>query len=377
MMDGETRHGAARMRDYFQSLQVVRAVACLGVVFAHLLMLESIFQLKYLPSEPFIIVGAGGVDAFFMLSGFIIGTTTRADLGRPGRLPVYLFRRFWRIFPVFWIALGIGAAAHVAFRPGSLFGPGWVENLIGAFVLLPGSPGLLAVPAAWTLPSEVAFYLVFATLFLLPRRAAGPVLAAWALAALGLAATGHNPANRFAGVWVSPYVLEFVAGCFIAWWPVRFAGPRAAAVGLAGVAWLAVALGLKIAFDPNWMPHQAGQRVLVFGPGFALLVLALTGWERAGGRVGLRWLQRVGDASYSIFLLHSPCLFAAFWGAFHLKWGHGKSSHYAWIAMMFAAGVLPGLLFYRYVERPLIGLWKRKPKAAVPQATPAPVRVAA
>jgi peptidoglycan/LPS O-acetylase OafA/YrhL len=366
------------MREYFQGLQVVRAVACLIVVFAHLSVLEYHFGLHYLPVRSIMQVGPGGVDAFFVLSGFIIGSTTRSDLGRPGRLPAYLFRRFWRIYPVFWVALGVGTAAHVALRPEPLFVPGWVENLLGTLVLLPDSPFLAAIPVAWTLPSEVAFYLVFAALFLLPRRAAVPVLVGWGAVALALAVAGHKPGNRFAALWVSPFVLEFLAGCFIARWPVQLSGRRAAVLGLVAAAWLGTGLGLKLAFDPGWDLRDYRQRVLVFGPGFALAVLALIGWERAGGRVGLRWLQRVGDASYSIFLIHLPCLYVAFWGSFWVNWSHSKSGHVAWIVAALALGVLPGLLFYRLVERPLLALGKPKRKAvAAPRSAAVPARVAA
>jgi peptidoglycan/LPS O-acetylase OafA/YrhL len=175
-------------------------------------------------------------------------------------------------------------------------------------------------------------------------------------------------------------MLEFLAGCFIARRAVHLSGRRAAVLGLAAAAWLGVGLWLKLAFDPAWDTRDPRQRVLLFGPGFALVVLALTGWERAGGRVGWRWLGYVGDASYSVYLVHLPCLHAAFWLSFQVNWSHSKSGHVAWIVAMFAAGVLPGLLFHRFVERPLLAMARRKPRAAVaadPRPSPVPARVAA
>src|SRR5206468_4732687 len=126
----------------------------------------------------------------------------------------------------------------------------------------------------------------------LPRRAAVPALVGWGAAVLALAAVGHRPANRFAAVWVSPFVLEFLAGCLIARWPVRLSGRQAAALVLAAAAWLGVGLGLKLAFDPGWDLRDHRQRVLLLGTGWALLVLAVIGRERAGGWVGPRWLGR-------------------------------------------------------------------------------------
>ena len=63
-----------------------------------------------------------------------------------------------------------------------------------------------------------------------------------------------------------------------------------------------------------------------------------------------------------------------------LGWGHGKLSHLGWVAFMLAGAVLPGLLFYRLIERPLLNLVKKRPvRAAIPAAAvkPNPVRKAA
>ena len=51
-----------------------------------------------------------------------------------------------------------------------------------------------------------------------------PLLVGWGAVAVAFAAGGQRSGNRFAALWVSPFVLEFLAGCFIARWPVRFSG---------------------------------------------------------------------------------------------------------------------------------------------------------
>ena len=62
-MGGEPDLGVARMREYFQGLQVVRAVACLIVVFAHLSVLEYHFGLHYLASALLAVAVAALVGA--------------------------------------------------------------------------------------------------------------------------------------------------------------------------------------------------------------------------------------------------------------------------------------------------------------------------
>jgi len=46
--------------------------------------------------------GHAGVDFFFVLSGFIIFFVHGKDIGKPSRLPHYVWRRFIRIYPVYW-----------------------------------------------------------------------------------------------------------------------------------------------------------------------------------------------------------------------------------------------------------------------------------
>ena len=64
---------------------------------------------------------------------------------------------------------------------------------------------------------------------------------------------------------------------------------------------------------PDHLAVLIPRRVLVYAPAFILLVFALTAWERNGGRIGWRWLEVLGDASYSIYLIHASALAALFY----------------------------------------------------------------
>ena len=135
--------------------------------------------------------------------------------------------------------------------------------------------------------------------------------------------------------------------------------------------------GVLFRADPGWLPVTHGPRVVVFGVPAALLVMALTGRERAGGRLGWRWLERVGDASYSIYLTHTTGLVVMLYLALLVGWSHRRVPHVGWVGVMLAAGVLPGLLLYRFAERPLLRLAKRTRPAPPAEPTAAPVRKAA
>jgi peptidoglycan/LPS O-acetylase OafA/YrhL len=86
------------------TVQVLRAVAALGVVFYHV---HIIGGQRGFDFGAFIgrwaEVGRMGVSLFFVLSGFIICFAHRRDIGVPDRLGRYCWKRFARIYPTYWI----------------------------------------------------------------------------------------------------------------------------------------------------------------------------------------------------------------------------------------------------------------------------------
>jgi peptidoglycan/LPS O-acetylase OafA/YrhL len=368
------------VREQFHNLQVLRGIACLAVVAYHVAGVEAGYELYFSPLRPALWGGYAGVDLFFVLSGFIIATVSRPDLGRPAQLPRYLFRRAWRIYPTFWAAFVPAAVVYLVFAPEPLVRTDRPAELVDIVLLLPQPTVPRVIPVAWTLSYELMFYAAFAALFVLPRRAAVPLLVGWAAAVVAAAAVGADPGDRFARLPVSPFVLEFLAGALVAWCPVRLSGRAAAGLVGAAAVWVAAASAALFDPDPNWLPTTTHWRVVAFGPPAAVLVFALTGWERAGGRLRWKRLAAVGDASYSVYLLHGSLLMVGWQFTLRVGWGHLRVPHAAWLAFLLAAGVLPAMAFYRWVERPLLNLVKRKRPATVPVepvSEPVPVRRAA
>jgi peptidoglycan/LPS O-acetylase OafA/YrhL len=268
----------------------------------------------------------------------------------------------------------VAVVANAAFRPETLGGPGWQSEAVATLLLLPQDPIPRLLPVAWSLSYEVLFYLAFAALLVLPRRAAGPVLVAWAGAVVGATAGGYTPPGRVAALPLSWFVLEFLAGVLLAWRPARLGGGRAAVALLLAGGW--VAAGSAVCFHPDhgWLTTDTPRRVAVFGPPAVLLVLAAAGWERAGGRLGWTRLEAVGDASYSIYLVHFAALMATLYASVLVGWSHRRVWHLGWAGLTVAAAVGAGLLFHRWVERPLLALGRRKPRlpASPAAAVPAP-----
>lgn len=368
------------MRQRYENLQVLRGVACLAVLALHVAACERGYGPALARLGWVHWIGFAGVDLFFVLSGFIIAATCRDHLGQPRELPRYLARRCWRVYPIYWAALGLGVAVFAALAPEPITHPNWFQEWVETLLLLPQANLPRFLPVSWTLSYELHFYTMFALLFLVPKRFAGVAVVGWAVVVATLTALSIRPENRHLAFATNPLVLEFAAGCLIAWRPVRLSARAALGLTLAAAGWCGG--GSILAFDPDpaKLPVNYAVRALVFGVPMALIVLAATGWERDGGRLRSRALARIGDASYSIYLVHVPLLMVTNHLTHLARMSHSRTAHLGWIALMFAVPLALGLLLHRFVEAPLMRLGRRPaPRPAEATQTndaPAPRRAA-
>jgi exopolysaccharide production protein ExoZ len=361
------------VRPTLHNLQALRGVACLLVLGVHLAVWEGSFGIGRPLLHPFMWFGYAGVDLFFVLSGFIITHTQGKYLGQPTAVPGYLFRRAWRIYPTFLVVMPLAVIGVLALTghwayPTTPDAPGVRTRWISWLTLAPCRVANLYVPPAWSLSYELLFYLAFALLLVLPKRIGPWLLVAWGVG-IGVLAAFGGPLAFTRNAWVehlgSPFVWEFLAGCGIAWMVGR---------GWSRFGWLSLALGLAWATawvltlaDPANPPGVAAnlsRRVFVFGVASALLVYGTVAVEIRGGRTLPRWLQRTGDASYSIYLWHAPAGAVAFHLTF--SWPHTFVPHLGWLTMMLVVCLGGGFGLYRLVERPLLKVWKRKRPVPTP-----------
>ncbi|MBZ6397130.1 MULTISPECIES: acyltransferase family protein [Pantoea] len=97
-------HANGGTMNRIQSIHYLRGIAALLVVAYH----NRSFSYEHYTGENWTEVlfqgGAFGVDLFFLISGFIIAYSTRR--AEHSHLSDYVLRRFFRIYPVFWLVLG-------------------------------------------------------------------------------------------------------------------------------------------------------------------------------------------------------------------------------------------------------------------------------
>ncbi|OAN51541.1 acyltransferase family protein [Magnetospirillum moscoviense] len=327
-----------------QSVELARAVAAIAVVLYHAARhLDK--NVGFPLGKQAFQFGHAGVDFFFVISGFIILHVHGGDLGRPRRLGHYAARRFTRIYPIYWVILGLTVAA--AFWSGRIAAPtaaqvGW------AATLLPTRAEPL-VGVAWTLQHEIIFYAVFAVLIL--HRGAGLALLGVWLAAIAVALAGQ-PVGLMP-VFVSAYNLEFFLGMGAAWWvrqdPVAFSRD---------ILWVGLTLitALAAAEVAGWFDGYAPSTRWSYGLASALIVVGLVGRERGGhfrSAAAMAWL---GRASYSIYLFH-----LTFIGLADKLWDRIGLGEWVWAryAILVVAGIGGGIVVSRLVEYPLMRLVRR------------------
>jgi peptidoglycan/LPS O-acetylase OafA/YrhL len=339
-------------------IEAVRGVAALLVVLFHAgRLLSGPKDYGSLPFGGVFDFGRAGVDVFFVLSGFIISFIHASDVaGEPGtrrrRLAAFTRKRLLRIYPSYWICtLILLAIMLISPTPDHReHDPGF---LLTSFLLLPATGDPLLGPG-WSLRHELLFYAIFG-LAIANRRAGILAMVFWftAIAANSatIMATGSPLASGLVGSWLlSPLNAEFLAGIGVTLL-LRRPVPYTAGLIAAGLLTFAGCAYAEVAWPnipPNWPPLHLGYA--------AATVLTLTGLvarERTTGLPVPRWLVRLGDASYALYLLHVIVIMVGVFALRHLR-PIVTIPLDAAFALLVLSSVATALVFTAAIERPLL-----------------------
>ncbi len=286
--------------------------------------------------------GTRGVDLFFVISGFVMIYSSRSLRGTRTGWWQFALHRIVRIVPLYWLVttmkilimlVSTGLALHAMLN---------INTAVCSYLFLPARnlDGKIEplVAVGWTLNFEMLFYLIF-TLALL---AGNDVLKSVGAALTLLAAGGivRQPSWPAASVYFNSIVLEFFFGMVVASLCIRqLVIPRAA------TAWLLV-VGFVCLLSPPF--DSPLPKALISGlPAFFMI------WAAASlgslERHIPRFVLYLGDASYSIYLIHPfvcplpPALM------------HKAHVDLPWLSVCcsVALGIGAGCLLHRFVEAPL------------------------
>ena len=349
-----------------ESIQILRGVAAAQVLAFHaFLIVQNIASARGLPDAGTRFAdGAVGVDLFFVISGFVMALSAarlhgRADVGR------FLAQRIVRIAPLFYL-LGAVAVAVAAARGAPFAWPSIATGL----TILPVASEYHAAPLhqGWTLAFEFAFYAVVAGAVLAwPARRYAALLIALATLALlpSVVAVDHAAARFFA----NGIVLEFAFGVIVHLsWADSGAAGRRSAMRLAGVMGVGILLVQLIGgYQHGSLLHVVDgvtglRRALDWGLPCALILAGAVTW-RPGAGAGARLGKRLGEISYSLYLVHLLVLDAI------LPLLVGRVSAFGAVLLGFAASLAAGWAVYSAIERPLLRMMTTRLSA--PKAVPA------
>jgi exopolysaccharide production protein ExoZ len=345
---------------HWQGVQILRAVAATSVLVHHgLLQMRASGLWAYAPdtlAARFVEWLSGGVDLFFVLSGFVLVQASRTLPSSLASARMFLVRRLTRVLPFWWLAL----VAMVAMR--------WLLALKGGLVWIPPPDGNLAsvvasvflvplqtssqgpfpiLPVGWTLSYEFVFYGLFAASLAFSRR--------WLLPGLVLAFGLFQLLAPFVAV---PALRWFLGNSL--WWEFVFGVMIGLAYGRGwapakGLSWTLVLAGAVIGLCSLWTLPATYSDLWTRGLPAALLIAGVCGLE--SGQRDLRapaFGLELGAASYALYL-------------WHLHWINGP------LAFLFQHWSLPfplaltlcvalpwafALVFYRFVEAPWLRIQK-------------------
>lgn len=333
---------------YFANIQLLRGVAALAVLLSHIIMFgNQKYQLAYPSLNDWVDYLAGGVDLFFVISGFIIYATTVRDRCAPKRIPAtlhFLYRRFGRIYPVYWVIslCLVGVYFYAPYLINS--GAGNEVSLLHSFLLLPHETVPLLM-VAWTLEYEMMFYIIFAFLMLLGGQFVLPGIIIWAV--LGTLIGNMLPeTSALMQLLTSPLIIEFMLGCVIAWGWQKIKYRKFILYSLSFLV-----VGFLVMFSPYFSINEPSSRVLYLAlPCTAVVFLAVyleKHKDLKSGRIG----EFFGNISYGLYLIHVPVISAV--GRLWYLLGFDKYLPVEVMAFLMGLGsIIAAYVLYKVVEVP-------------------------
>lgn len=297
-------------------------------------------------------MSGSNVRLFFVLSGFLVTTILlKARDENPDRrqiLKAFFARRAIRIFPLYYLALGVALVGTWHARDGFWWHMTFLTN-VRAVIEKRFDEG---TGHFWSMAVEEQFYLAWplVVLFVPKRHMAAAVCLAVALGPLSRLAGYHVLATSFVGFLMPCCLDAFGMGAGLAL--VRRSGPEATrrlcwAAGLSGLAVVAWCLAA---------PPPRDIRLAMFGLGQSLALTALVGMV-AGGHLGtgrlFSWgpLTALGTVSYGVFAWHG--VLPAVAGRLGVPL---PDRGLALFAAVTAASLAAAAVTWRYYEKPLNGL---------------------
>jgi len=324
-------------------LESLRGIAALLVVIYHISRhIEQNFNV--FPLGSFTEFGHSGVNFFFVLSGFIILYVHFSDIGKPKRAAEYLFKRFTRIYPFYWVVVGLTLGLIVFSSSRSIPELG---NIILNLMLYPQGMNSLIVGVSWTLQYEIIFYLFFVIL-VLNKRIGFIIFSIWLMFLTYSNFLKPLPTESIS-IFSSAFNFLFFMGLLSAYLLKKHTIPGPLLIGIVGVI-LFLSIGV---IEVNGLINGYGRSaIILYGFASMLIIISIVELERSYKFSTHKIFKILGKSSYSIYLVHLPINGITY--QILAKAGLTSSIPLPILFLiLFSAAVFGGILLSHYIELPL------------------------
>jgi peptidoglycan/LPS O-acetylase OafA/YrhL len=332
-------------------LQASRGVAACLVLLFH----ASAMSNKYFHYNLFGIsnIGrSGGVDYFFVLTGFLLFMIYGKNIGMKYKVFPYLSNRLIRIYPFYWLITLV--VLPVYFLVPS-FGFGYEthkDTIVNSLLLLPQKHAPI-LPIAWSLSHYIFFYLIFSVIMVLRKKNANLLMIIWITLTLcnvlNVPLVGPDIQHHYYLSFLFNKInLEFVAGCLMAKWVLYHRAKYYKTAIWGGISgFVLIWLNNKFSIVPY---HDY---LLYVIPAVSIMLGLTSVPEKIHLSKWVSGLSKLGDASYSILLTH--LLFISILMKITKSMHFSSKFSFLLMDLLIIILTVPACyLVYRLVEKPLV-----------------------
>jgi peptidoglycan/LPS O-acetylase OafA/YrhL len=367
----EAKPAAGRLPE----LDALRAFLSWWVVVCHIVLLSGVHYETLPRVARIIVIGSYPVDVFIILSGFVIAKLL-AQKQEP--YAPFILRRFMRLYPAFAVALLFA----ISLRPivQSIFTAAWPPDFSGreleqwtsetnhfwahVFVHLPMLHGVFPqtllpysaqglLPPAWSISLEWQYYLMAPSILFITKKFGPPSLFLLALMQifvlfwLGPVMDVQFPIHSF----LPQKLLLFLIGTFSYWIFAETAGKHQ------DLPWLVL---FFLTPTVLWFTLSIPLTIWTATLGLILGSSDSRGFSPIKAVINLPWIQRLGETSYSTYLIHFCCIWLAKAAILRID-PHidVKGMLVVMLASVLPLTFLASELLFRFVEKPGIQIGKR------------------
>ncbi len=333
------------MKNFWTSIHYLRAIAALMVVAHHVPYALNSWGFK---TSLAFDLGAWGVDLFFVISGFVMASTSELTPGR-ATAKRFLVSRFIRIVPMYWVVILFPVLLGLVFP--SIFRsfnfP--IEQVLKSMFFVPylDDRGLMrpVVSQGWTLNFEMYFYATIALALLFFSR--WRLLAIFALSITVFFAIRMDVFSfpSVMQVYAAPIVFEFLLGLLLPSFVVRMNWQASYKLPF-GIFCIAFAVVILINAPAELhQEYNSIDRFAYWGSAAFATALGFCLLEPVFGKAKIAML--LGDASYAIYLVHGLVF------GLLLKLIPKSTPLLLVGTLAFFAAILVGQFFHLLLEKPI------------------------